>query len=132
MNFEPFDKNKIDEYSRRAKAEWGGTKEYAEYEKKSRTHSTEDEYGAANELMSVFSELGKLRTSSPDSDEVKAQVKKLQDCITKNYYNCTRETLASLGQMYIANDKFKQNIDSAGGKGTAEFVNAAIKSYTKE
>ncbi len=132
MNFEPFDKKKIDEYSRRAKEQWGGTREYAEYEEKSRARSKNDEYSSASELMSVFGEFGKLRANSPDSNEVKAQVKKLQDCITNNYYTCTNEILASLGQMYTENDEFKQNIDSAGGEGTAEFVSEAIKGYTKE
>ena len=34
MDFKAFDKTKLDEYSRRAKEEWGNTPEYKEYEMK--------------------------------------------------------------------------------------------------
>ena len=33
--------------------------------------------------------------------------------------------------MYVAGGEFTENIDSYGGKGTAEFVNAAIQIYCK-
>ncbi len=130
MDFEVFDNKTIKEYAERAKAEWGGTKEYAEYEKKSSDRSEQEETAAANELMSVFAEFGKLRDKSADSDEVRAQVEKLQSVITKNYYHCTNEMLASLAQMYTT-DEFRKNIDKAGGEGTAEFVNRAVAEYCK-
>ena len=132
MKFEAFDDTKIEEYAARAKAEWGGTKEYAEYEKKSGSRSRQEEKVAADELMSVFAEFGAMRDKSPDSGEVRAQVQKLKSVITKNYYSCTDEILASLGQMYAANDEFRQNIDKAGGEGTAAFVSRAIAGYCKE
>ena len=131
MSFEAFDDKMIEEYAARAKAEWGGTKEYAEYEKKSRLRSKQEETVVAKELMSVFAEFGAMRGKSPDSDEVRAMVQKLQSVITKNYYNCTDEILASLGQMYAANDEFRQNIDKAGGEGTAGFVSRAIAEYCR-
>ena len=131
MQFEAFDKNKIEEYTARAKKEWGNTKEYAEYEKKSCSRNKQEEVDAANELMSVFAEFGSMRNKSVKDDEVKNLVQKLQSVITKNYYNCTDNILASLGQMYSANDEFRQNIDKAGGNGTAEFMSIAITEYCK-
>ena len=53
-------------------------------------------------------------------------VKLLQDHITENYYNCTDEILAGLGQMYVADVRFKNNIDKHGD-GTAEFIREAIQ-----
>lgn len=131
MDFEAFDNKKIEEYSARAKEEWGHTKEYAEYEEKSRSRTKQQESDITNELMSVFVEFGAMRDKPADSDEVMALVQKLQSIITKNYYNCTDEMLSSLGQMYVANDEFRQNIDNAGGEGTADFVNRAICEYFK-
>ena len=55
-------------------------------------------------------------------------VKELQDYITENYYTCTNEILAGLGQMYVADERFKANIDK-NGDGTAEFVSKAIENY---
>ena len=126
MKFDAFDTKKIDEYAEQAKARWGNTKEYAEYAEKNT-----DKKKAAEELMEVFARFGELRRNSADKEQVAQQVKELQSCITKNYYTCSDEVLASLGQMYVT-DEFRQNIDKAGGEGTAEFVSAAIAEYTKK
>ena len=48
--------------------------------------------------------------------------------VAANFYNCTDEILAGLGQMYVADDRFRSNIDKSG-EGTAEFVSAAIRVY---
>ena len=63
-----------------------------------------------------------------DADEVQELVKELQDFITGNYYHCTNEILAGLGQMYVADERFKNNIDKHAS-GTAKFVSEAIKEF---
>ncbi|MBP5268531.1 MAG: MerR family transcriptional regulator [Ruminococcus sp.] len=129
MDFNVFDTSKIEEYTKRAKAEWGDTKEYEEYTSKSSKRTKEDEKNIAAGLMAVFADFGKLKDGSPDTPEAMEQVKRLQQYITDNYYNCTDEMLMSLGQMYSANGEFKENIDKAGGIGTADFVTKAISAY---
>ena len=52
-------------------------------------------------------------------------------CATENYYTCTDEILAGLGKMYVADERFKKNIDKYG-EGTAEFTANAIAVYTKK
>ena len=127
MDFSAFDKSKIEEYANEAKKKWGETAAYQEYEQKNYSQSQSD--SAANGLMNKFYEIGKLRHLSPASDEVQAKTEELRQFITDNYYNCTKEILATLGQMYIEDERFRQNIDASGGKGTAEFVSNAIKIY---
>ena len=56
-------------------------------------------------------------------------VKKLQNHITENYYKCTKEILFRLGQMYVADERFKNNIDKHSD-GTAAFVCDAIQVYS--
>ena len=56
-------------------------------------------------------------------------VQKLRDFITEHYYQCTPEILRGLGEMYAGGNSFTDNIDSAGGEGTAEFVKRAIDVY---
>ena len=129
MDFNVFDTKKIEEYSARAKQEWGGTNEYAEYAEKSSGRTVQEKTDKAKELMEVFAEFGSMRGMAADCDEVREQVKKLQEFITENYYSCSDEMLVSLGQMYTASDEFRENIDNAGGEGTAEFVCRAIKGY---
>ena len=57
-------------------------------------------------------------------------VAKLKAHITVNYYTCTDEILAGLGKMYVADDRFRENIDTYGD-GTAAFAAAAIDAYCK-
>ena len=127
MNFEAFDKTKINEYSKRAKEQWGETAEYKEFEEKTKNWTKEDEEKIAEDFMQIFVEFGKMKSQSPSDEQVQLQVKKLQDYITDNFYNCTDQILKSLGKMYVAGGEFTENIDKAGGTGTAEFVAKAIE-----
>ena len=84
-------------------------------------------------MNSVFAEFAECKNcgESADSDTAQSLVKKLQDYITANFYRCTDDILAGLGQMYVCDERFKNNIDKSGG-GTAEFVSEAIKIYCKK
>ncbi len=66
----------------------------------------------------------------PSAPEVQKLVADWQSHITKNYYNCTKEILAGLGKMYIADARFTENIDKYG-KGLAAFMSRSIAYYTK-
>ena len=109
------------------KARWGNTDAYAEYSEKTKAYS-KDKWSEANEgLLQIFKEFATTKSNglAPDSAEVQSLVLKLQSHISTYYYNCTREILAGLGQMYVVDERFKANIDK-NGEGTAEFVSKAI------
>ena len=125
MNFKPFDTTKMDAYAAEAKAKWGKTEAYREYEQKGKPTD------AGDALMALFAEVGKLRHLSPDAPEVQTMVANIQSFITDHYYTCTKQIFAGLGQMYVADERFKANIDAAGGEGCAEFVSKAIEIYCK-
>lgn len=122
MRFSAFDKTEIDKYTNEAKQKWEHTDAYKEFEEK---HS--DFADKTDELMQIFAEIGKIKHLSPDCKEAQNQIKKLQNFITENYYTCTDEIMKNLGQMYIGDERFKNNIDKAGGIGTAEFTAEAIR-----
>lgn len=123
MDFSEFDKTELEQYAAEAKEKWGHTDAYKEYEQK---HSNSAD--KTDELMQIFTEIGKIKHLTPDSSEAKKLIKKLQNFITENYYTCTDEILKNLEQMYISDERFKNNIDSAGGIGTAEFTAKIIES----
>lgn len=123
MDFSAFDRSKEEAYVAEAKERWGSTEAYREYE--SRPKQT----GAEDRLMAIFADFGALKDGDPASDAAQAQVKALQDCISANYYTCIDEILFGLGQMYAADERFRANIDAAGGEGTAAFVQKAIIAY---
>ena len=117
------------QYDNEVKAKWENTKQYEEYEQKIKNKSKEEFEKINNNLMNIFRELGALKELPIESKEVQEKIGLLQEFITINYYNCTNEILKGLGQMYINDERFKKNIDQAGGAGTAKFVNKAILVY---
>ena len=127
MNFKPFDKTELDTYAAEAKEKWGKTEAYKEYEKKSSGKDAQN----GDALMAIFAEIGAVRHLDPASAEVQALVARIQNHITANFYTCTKPILAGLGQMYVADQRFKANIDRAGGEGCAEFAAKAIEIYCK-
>lgn len=131
MNFEPFDTAEMDAYTAEAKALWGKTDAYQEFEQKTAGQTAAQMRSAGDALMGIFTEFGAIRRLSPASEEAQALVAKLQSFITEHYYTCTKQILRGLGQMYIAGDSMTGNIDKAGGEGTAEFAHQAIEVYCK-
>ncbi|MBD5463846.1 MAG: MerR family transcriptional regulator [Lachnospiraceae bacterium] len=129
MNFEVFDKSEIEQYKAEAKAKWGKTQAYQDYTQKSATQSEDEQNKITNQLLGKFSELGALRHLPPAAKKVQEKISVLQKFITDNCYVCTNEILNGLGQMYVGDERFKKNIDKAGGDGTAEFVSQAISVY---
>lgn len=129
MDFHAFDTTELDRYSAEAKAKWGKTEAYREFEEKTAGQTPEQQRADGGALMDIFAEFGAIRHTSPDSGEAQALVAGLQRFISQHYYTCTREILRGLGQMYVAGDTMTENIDKAGGQGTAEFVHRAIDIY---
>ena len=119
----------INNYYAEAREKWGNTSEYKEYEAKSKNRTKQEFEDINDRFINIFSEIGKLKYLSVEDENVQGKVKKLQQFITANYYTCTNEILYSLGQMYVNDERFKKNIDNAGGEGTAKFVYEAISVY---
>ena len=116
-----------------ARERYGNTAAYREHEQKTKSY-TQEKWAEANDgLMAIFAEFAMCKDSgaSADSAEAQALVAKLQTHITENYYTCTDEIFAGLGKMYIADERFKKNIDKYG-EGTAEFASEAISSYCRK
>ena len=115
------------QYEAEAHERWGDTEAYREYNKKTNGY-TKEKWAEANDgLMAIFAEFAtcKANGATPSSVEAQALVVKLQSHITDNYYTCTDAILAGLGKMYVADERFKKNIDKYG-EGTAEFAAEAI------
>ena len=119
-----FDNREFEMYKNEVKEKWGKTDAYREYSEKSNTQN------ATDGLTAIFSEFADCLKSgeTAHSQTAQALVGKLQDYITANYYTCTKQILAGLGQMYVLDERFQKNID-ANGAGTAQFVSEAVKIY---
>ena len=114
-------------YETEARERYGNTAAYHEHEQKTKNY-TKEKWAEVNDgMMVIFAEFAVCKNSgaSANSAEAQALVAKLQAHITANYYTCTDEILAGLGNMYVADERFKKNIDKIG-EGTAEFVSNSI------
>ena len=119
-------------YEAEARSRWGTTDAYREHEQKAKNY-TKEKWAEINDgLMSIFAEFAACRASGADaaSEAAQALVAKLQAYITVHYYTCTDEILAGLGKMYVADERFKKNIDKYG-EGTAEFAAEGIRIYVE-
>ena len=124
-----FDSN---QYETEAKARWGATEAYKEQAEKTADY-TKDKWREVNSgLMSVFAKFADCKKNGhgPDSAEAQSLVKELQTYITDNFYTCSKEILAGLGQMYVSDQRFVKNID-AHTPGTADFISKAIEIYCR-
>ena len=120
-------------YTTEARERYGNTAAYKEHVQKTKNY-TKEKWAEANDgLMAIFAEFAACKQSGAgvDSNEAQAIVAKLQAHITANYYTCTDEILAGLGKMYVADERFKKNIDKYG-EGTAEFAAEAIAVYCRK
>lgn len=132
MNLKEFDMKKIDDYAAQAKALYGKTDAYKEFEKKSAGRSKDQENALGDQVMDFFVRLGAMRHMDPGCAEVQAWVKALQAFFTEHYYNCTNPILLSLAESYAGGGSMNENIDKAGGSGTGAFAREAIRIYCGE
>ena len=119
-------------YETEARSRWGNTDAYSEYKKKTKDYSQEKYNGLADEMDNIFAEFAVCvkNGDAPDCETAQKCVKLLQSHITENYYNCTKEILLGLGQMYVYDERFKGNIDKHAA-GTAQFACEAIAIYCR-
>ena len=127
-----FDNSEFEKYKEEAREKWGNTDAYKEHAEKTKGYGKEKWSALTAELDGIFGEFALCLKNgyAPDTEEVQCLVKKLQSHITEHYYNCTKEILAGLGQMYVADERFQNNIDKHAD-GTAAYVSKAIVCYTK-
>ena len=123
MNFTAFDNKELEEYKDEVKERWGKTDAYRESETRKIPVS------APQQMMEIFKRFGELRQLPPECEEVQVVAAELQQHITDNYYTCTKEVFRGLGELYVSDERFRRNIDTAAGEGTAAFAARAIAVY---
>ncbi len=132
MSFQAFDTKDMDQYKQEAKARWGNTKAYQEFEKKDKNRTDGDRQALGEGMMDIFRRLGQIRQGDPAGTEAQGLIQELQEYITAHFYPCTGQILLSLGQMYASGGDMTRNIDSAGGEGTGDFARRAIEAFVKQ
>lgn len=132
MSFKEFDMENIEntknKYRDEVKQRWGKTPAYEESEKKAEEYG-QAEWGNINSCgAEILKEFSALAGTPANSESAMNLVEKWQKYITDNFYTCTKEILSCLGQMYVSDQRFTENIDK-NGEGTAKFMSEAIEIY---
>lgn len=127
MTFTAYDKSELEAFQREAKERWGTTEAYQAFEKNPQT----DFSVITEEMAAIMRDFAKLQEHSLSDSKVQKQVEISQSYISEHFYPCDVEILSGLGQMYIADNRFRAFIDKAAGQGTASFVSSAIAEYVK-
>lgn len=132
MSFEEFDMTEIEEakekYAKEVKDKWGTTDAYAQSQKKTAGYSKDDWKKVTEQMDELLKKFAQHLGESPQCEEVQLLVGQWQQHITDTYYDCTKEVLAGLGQMYVADERFTKNMDRFGA-GTAKLMSDAIAVY---
>ena len=128
-----FHNSEFEKHNTEAKEKWGQIPAYREYEAKTKDYSKEKWDALAQGMDQILAAFARCMETGemPDSAGAQALVKTLQTHITEHYYLCTKEMLSGLGQMYVADERFKNNIDQHGA-GTAQFICDGINAYCQQ
>ena len=128
-----FDNSEFEKHKAEAKERWGKTDAYKEHAEKTKNYTKDKWNNLVEEMNDIFAEVAVCMKNGEEPNSVNVQnlVKMLQNHITENYYLCTNEILAGLGQMYVADERFKNNIDKHAD-GTTEFISKAIEVYCRK
>ena len=128
-----FDNSEFEKHKVEAQEKWGKTNAYKEHSERTKNYSKQKWNDLTEEMEHIMAEFASCmkKVKKPDSTEAQNLVKMLQNHITENYYRCTNEILTGLGQMYVADERFRNNIDKHAD-GTAEFICEAIDVYCRK
>ena len=121
-------RNHQEKYKEETKQKYGKSDAYKESKEKTSKYSKNDWENIMVDAASIYEELSKLMDRNPADDEVQALVQKWRDYIIDNFYNCTIEIFRGLALMYVADERFTNNIDKYG-QGLAKFLSDAMNIY---
>ncbi len=117
-NYEKYKKEAIEKYGEVAKDS------YEKYEKKSKKEMEE----IIKEGEAIFESIGNKMSLGIEHEKVQTLIKKWQEHISKNYYECSDEVFKGLGELYTTDKRFRNNINKIK-EGLAEFMSESIAYY---
>jgi len=115
------------EYEAEAEERWGESDAYKQSAQRTSRYTKQDWESIKGEADGINQRfLALMAAGTPAESEAAGDVAEEHRAhITKWFYDCSKEIHAGLGQMYVADVRFKENIDKAGA-GLAEYMSAAI------
>ncbi|WP_455675526.1 MerR family transcriptional regulator [Pradoshia sp.] len=128
----PFDRSKLDQfqkqYEQEVKEKYGQTKAYEQSAKKQKSYKDDDLAMIEQERIAIFEKIAAVMDRNPEEEIVQELIHEWRMHITRYHYDCTIEILRGLGDMYTADERFKENLDQIKN-GLADYMSEAIRVY---
>jgi DNA-binding transcriptional MerR regulator len=120
-DFDPAD------YEEEAQERWGDAEAYQQSVARTARYTKQDWETIKAENDAIYRRFLDLMGGGEAADSVAAMdvAEEHRAHISKWYYDCSKTIHTGLGQMYVADVRFKENIDKSGD-GLAEYMSAAI------
>lgn len=115
------------QYEAEAEQRWGHTDAYQESARRARRYGRAEWEEIKRESTAIYRRLAELMAAGrPAADpEVQAAVAEHRALITRWFYPCSKELHKGLGEMYVADPRFTENLDKEA-PGFARFLSDAI------
>lgn len=113
------------EHEAEAEQRWGGTDEYAQSRKRTSDYTKADWDIINAENGEIYAEFVNLMPHGAGTHEARELVERHRQHISRWYYECSPQVHAGLGQMYVADQRFTDNIDKTA-VGLAAFMAEAF------
>lgn len=125
--FASFADDQLKEYAAEAKKRWGNTDAYKQSVERTK-HWTKADYQKATHGWKIFMQkLADTVDKGVESKEFQQLIREQHQSIGQ-FYDCSLEMYRNLGQMYVADERFKKNYDKYK-PGLAEAVRDGIAYY---
>lgn len=85
---------------------------------------------AQSDVSKLYLKLASLRHGLPTSKEAQEAIEEWYNCLNTHFGNYSLEAFKGLGQAYVDDKRFTQNIDQFG-VGLAKFMNEAMSYYAE-
>ncbi len=127
INNDAFNNQKL-KYAKEAKDQWGNTDSYKQSQKRMAKYSKNDIAKINAKQEKIYHDLALLMPKGVNDKQVQNLVHDARMLINDNWYECSKQQFAALGNMYASDVRFKESIDKFGD-GLANFLHQAIKIY---
>ncbi|MCL6589247.1 MAG: MerR family transcriptional regulator [Firmicutes bacterium] len=130
--FAGFDMSEIEKhqakYAEETRQKYGHTEAYQESVKKTAGYTKEDWARILGDAGRIYQKIASLMDQGPANPEVQQAVAEWRRHISDNFYNCTPGIFRGLGDLYVDDSRFTENIDKVR-PGLAAFLREAMHIY---